>query len=203
MENIIVVIGAACVLDELRRKYELDHTHWLQQCRVIKASYKQKTSRMVKGEKEYVYTQWYKLKSGGGLESAGNKEPDWNKLNPPEPKPKEVPGVAYSGHLLVEEKDYTANRELFREYLAFPLDECVNLAHPLFVNPENALKNADSVRKSGVSSARSQISGGTETKESVGELFNRKKKTALRDLLGDDMDALEEDETPDDDDELE
>lgn len=80
---------------------------------------------------------------------------------PPEPTLKQLPATEYEGHLVMEKKDYEANGKLFKEFLAFRLEDCKNLIHPLYANPDKALKD-DSVRKGRVRSARSQNSGGTE-----------------------------------------
>ncbi len=156
----VLIIGAGRVLADLDWQNEKALSEWRSQCASIRASYKQKTSRMVKGDKEYEYTKWYRIKGcSGSLESVGSEEPDWKKLLPPEPKPKEIPAVEYNGHLIMEKKDYEADSKTFREYLAFMLEDCINHIHPLYANPDKAL---DSVRRGGGAAGRSQASGGTE-----------------------------------------
>ncbi|NJD54403.1 MAG: hypothetical protein FIB07_16260 [Candidatus Methanoperedens sp.] len=163
MKNIIVVINASRVLEELISKNEFARGKWMSDCRSIRASYKQKTSRMEKNGKTYEYTKWYREKDTGGLECIGKDEPEWKKILPKEPEMRTITAKTYRGQLIMEQKDYEANIGLFLEYLVFRLEDCKNLLHPLFKNPEKALKG-DSVRRGGVSSAGSQISGGTENK---------------------------------------
>ncbi len=101
--------------------HENVHSKWETECRTIKASYKRKTSRMLKGDNEYEYTKWYKIKPDGSLECVGDNEPDWNEILPPEPTPKHMPAVEYEGQLLMEQKDYDNNRVL--------LGDIINLKH--------------------------------------------------------------------------
>lgn len=155
----IIVINGMRTITGLYREYEMEHDIWGNKCASVRASFKKKTSR--KGK--YEYTNWYREKSGGGLECVGKEEPNYTKYYPPEPKPPysfEV--LEYEQHLIIGLKDYEANLKLFKECLAFGLEDCKNLTHPLYKNPEKALS---SVRAPGVNSARSQISGRTETIE--------------------------------------
>ncbi len=187
MKNMVIIIGGAPVLAGLNREYDMNHRIWESQCAGVRASFKKKTSR--KGK--YEYTNWYREKSGGGLQSVGKEEPDYSKYYPPEPKPAHsFNAQEYSGHLILEQKDYEANQKLFKDSLVFKLEDCQNFGHPLYKNPEKALKekgsakyygdegyvsygyenpekHKDSVRKPGVSSGRSAISGGTETRGTI------------------------------------
>lgn len=164
MKEPVIIISANGVLERQCIHFEMAHRDWGMKCRNIRASYKQKTSRMVKGDKEYEYTKWYRVKDDntGGLECIGDTEPDWKKLLPPEPKPERLPAVEYEGHLVMEKKDYEANSKLFKEYLVFKLEDCTNFIHPLYKNLDKALKGV-SVREGRVSSARSRLRSGTET----------------------------------------
>ncbi len=162
MKDVVVVINGSSVLESLRSGNGFAHAKWMNNCRSIRGSYKQKTSRMVKGNKPYEYTKWYRTKDDmGGLECIGKDEPDWKKILPKEPEMRQFTAKTYASHLIMEQKDYEANIGLFLDYLVFRLEDCKNLIHPLYKNPEKALKG-DSVRRGGVSSARSRRSGGTE-----------------------------------------
>ncbi len=164
MKNIIVVINASSILEEIQAGNEFGRRKWENNCHSIKASYKQKTSRMEKNGKAYEYTKWYREKDTGGLECVGKDEPDWKKILPKEPEMRQIAAKTYEGHLIMEQKDYEAHIGLFLDYLVFRLEDCKNLLHPLYKNPEKALKG-DSVHGGGVSSAGSQRSGGTENED--------------------------------------
>lgn len=167
-DTAIVVINAYNVIAGLEEQYIREHTTWGNQCAIVRRGFRQKTSRSVKNDKEYESTIWYKVNLDGSLESVGKEEPDYSKYYPPEPKPTySFKFQRYQDHIILEEKDYTANQTLFRACLAFALEECRNYIHPLYANPDKALKG-DSVRKGGVSSVGSQISGGTEKERRLG-----------------------------------
>jgi len=152
-DTAILVIDGSRILAELNHQYERNRYEWEIQCSAVKARFKQKTSRTTKNGKVYESTNWYEEQPGGGLKSVGKEEPDYSKYYSPEPKPVYSFGFnEYDGHVILEEKDYKANQALFRDCLAFRLEECVNFSHPLYKNPQKAI---DSVRKAGVSSARS------------------------------------------------
>lgn len=198
VDTAVVVINASEVLTDLTRSYAWKLDVWQSNCASVRAGFKKKTSRTVKNGKEYESTNWYKIKSGGGLESVGKEEPDYEKYYPPKPEPAfTFKFQEYEGHVILEEKDYEANKKLFKDCLAFRLEECRNFIHPLYKNPQKAI---DSVRKGGVSSGRSQISGGTENEFSVvarGEFALPNRGKSLRHILADDD---EEDGRPDDED---
>ncbi len=97
----IVIIRGASVIASLNREYTWKHQEWEGMCASVRASFKKKTSRMVKGDKEYEYTKWYRMKGDcNGLECVGKEEPDYKQYYPPEPKPAvSFKGAEYEGHL--------------------------------------------------------------------------------------------------------
>lgn len=158
MNEILVINGYEDIV-ALEESYIQKHTIWGNECASVRAMFKKKTSRKEKNGKLYEYTNWYRETSGGGLESVGKQEPDYKKYYPPEPKPAySFAFKEYEGHVILEEKYYLENQKLFEECLAFRLEECQNRIHPLYANPDKAIK--DSVRKSGVISARSSGNAG-------------------------------------------
>jgi len=159
-ENKIIIVGGAPVLASLNREYNWKYGEWKNQCASVHARFKKKTSRSQKNGKEYEYTNWYE-ETAAGLKSVGKEEPDYSEYYPPEPKPAVTFKAAeYNGHLILEHKDYEANSKLFKDCLIFSLEDCKNLLHPLYKNPEKALK--DSVRSPGVSSGTISDHGMTE-----------------------------------------
>lgn len=134
----IIVINARDVIATLNRNYERERHEWECKCAGVRASFKKKKSRKEKNGTVYEYTNWYRETSGGGLESVGKQEPDYAKYYPPEPRPAiSFKCKEYEGHVLLDEKDVMENQELFKKYLAFRLDDCRNLAHPLYMDPKN------------------------------------------------------------------
>ncbi len=152
--DFVIVIGGGEIINSMDREFTIDLSMWGDQCAAIKAGFKQKTSRMQKGEKTYEYTKWYRIKGDGGLECIGDREPDYRQYFPPEPKQKYDFKVRHyeGGHILIDSKDYEGNRSLFKDCLAFRLEDCQNYLHPLYKNPEKAI---DSVPNRGASSKRS------------------------------------------------
>ncbi len=169
-KDLIVVIGGGDIIASMDREYAMDLSIWGDRCAAVKKGFKKKTSRMRKGDTEYEYTKWYRIKGDyGGLECIGDKEPDYKNYFPPEPKPKygfkdHCSRLEY-GNILISSKDYDDNRAIFKECLAFRLEDCQNYSHPMYKNPEKTLKDRGSVRAPGVSSARSAVSGGTEKED--------------------------------------
>lgn len=151
----IIVIDGNHILARLDSEYERKYSEWQLLCSAVRAGFKKKTSRTIKNGKEYESTNWYMEQPGGGLKSVGKEEPDYRKYYPPKPKPACSFGFQrYDEHVLLEKKDYEANLKLFKEYLAFPLEECQNRIHPLYKNPQKAL---NSVSQQGM---KSEISSG-------------------------------------------
>lgn len=137
----IIVIDGSRILAKLDSDYERKHSEWHLLCSAVRAGFKKKTSRTIKNGKEYEYTNWYMEQPGGGLKSVGKEEPDYSKYYPSEPKPLIMfKFQEYWGHVLLEEKDYIANQTLFRDCLVFKLEECMNYIHPLYKDPNKAIK---------------------------------------------------------------
>jgi hypothetical protein len=128
----IIVINGQEVLAGLDESYKWKLEEWKGKCASVRAGFKQKTSRSKKNGKVYESTNWYEEQPGGGLKSVGKEEPEYSKYYPPEPKPPiSFNYREYEGHVLLEEKDYTANQKLFKDCLAFNLELCRNTSHPL------------------------------------------------------------------------
>lgn len=158
MKEPVLVIGGFDVIEDLDQEFDRVHSEWVSKCSAIKAQFKQKTSRMEKAGHVYEYTKWYREKSNGGLECVGSTEPDFKKLYPAEPKPSHsFKFCEYDGHLIIDRIDYESNQIAFKNYLVFKLQECINMIHPLYSNPDKALKEyaSDSVHSAGMSSERS------------------------------------------------
>lgn len=181
MKDMVIVINGMQILASLNRGYEFNHDQWASQCAAVRAGFKKKTSRSTKNGKVYKTTLWYKLKSGGGLESVGKNEPKYEEYYPPEPKPGyDFEVLDFEKHLIISQKDYEVNQKLFKDCLVFSLEDCKNMMHPLYKNPEKALK--DSVRKPGVSCVRSQSASRTEyAEEELPEMPEECNECDLRD----------------------
>jgi hypothetical protein len=137
----IIVIDGSRNLAKLDSEYERKHSEWHILCSSVRAGFKKKTSRTIKNGKEYESTNWYMEQPGGGLKSVGKEEPDYSKYYPPESKHAySLKFQEYEGHVLLEEKDYMANQALFRDCLAFRLEECMNFIRPLYKDPNKAIK---------------------------------------------------------------
>lgn len=132
----IIVIDGSRILRSLDLEYQRKCSEWHAQCQAVHARYKKKTSRTVKNGKEYESTNWYVENGNGGLKSVGKVEPDYKKYYPPEPKRSfSFSFREYAGDVLIEQKDYNSNQAIFRNCLAFPIEACLNLNHPLYKNP--------------------------------------------------------------------
>lgn len=158
----VIIIGGIRVIEYLDSEYVRKHGQWECECAAVHTEFKQKTSRTRKNGKEYESTSWYRINPDGSLKSIGKEAPDFKKYYPPEPKP------PYSfeafktrdGHIIIEQKDYQENQNLFEDCLVFSLPSCMNQTHPLYKNTEKALK--DSVRHIRSSWAGSGITRRTE-----------------------------------------
>ncbi len=148
-ETPIIVINASPVLASLNRSYQYKLDDWKAKCASIRAGFHKKTSRSQKNGHVYEYTHWYIEKPGGGLQIVGKEEPDYTKYYPPEPKSEcSFKADEYEGHLIMDEGDYLENQKIFKDCLAFPIEECENFNHPLFVDPEKAINSVRNSRNS-------------------------------------------------------
>lgn len=138
-DTAIIIINAKTILADLDRKYQCQMAEWKSQCLSVHSNFKKKTSRVIKSGKPYESTAWYKIKPGGGLESVGKEEPDYSKYYPPEPKPAySFKSYSWEEHVILNIKDYEANLKLFKGCLAFNLELCRNVNHPLVKNLKKA-----------------------------------------------------------------
>lgn len=171
-KGLIIVINGSAAIEKLEREYRYELADWKVKCANIRASYRMKTSSMEKNGKVYEYTKCYRTKEGGGLECVGKEMPDFDKIMPPEPQSPitfeywKYDGGEYFGceHIVMTAKDWKENWNQFTgttQCLAFRLEDCQSMTHPLYENPEKDL--GDSVHVPGVITKRPVTEGQTET----------------------------------------
>jgi len=143
----LIVINGMEVLQSLDSEYHIEHSTWERSCDLIRKSFRRKTSRSIKNDKEYETTRWYRVMPDGSMKSTGSsEEPDYSEFYTPEPKPSYgftvwVPDIRIhrDEHIVIEEKDYKENLKIFKDCLVFKLENCENYMHPLSANPDQVL----------------------------------------------------------------
>lgn len=155
----LIVINGIEVLQFLDSEYHLEHSAWERSCDSLRKSFRKKTSRSIKNDKEYETTRWYRVMPDGSMKSTGSsEEPDYSEFYTTEPKPRYgftvwVPEIRLQRdeHIVIEEKDYKENLKIFKDCLVFRLSNCENYMHPLHANPDKVLSVRDPAK---ISAAR-------------------------------------------------